>query len=263
MSQQIRLLENYLECNLFDRHSKQTTLSAKGQVFLPYIENAFEQIRSGVNTITLEPQNSDLKITALHSVTSIILLPNIDYFQQSNPELSVQFSPNNKLDNFHGGELDIAIRRGAGNYDGLESHKLVDDEIILVACAHILPMNTSDIKEIFKIPLLEDTSSDIQEAISDCCTKFSIKRAQLKSKLKTTDAQPVIQYALAGQGLAFVSRILVTEHLKTGLLTNVLDYAYNSPKTLYLVAPSHHFSWQKVKLFEQWLRSLLIPVNEL
>ncbi len=67
-----------------------------------------------------------------------------------------------------------------------------------------------------------------------------------------------LQCGTMSQGMAFVSRVLVEENLKQGQLINVLDYAYDNPRTLYLVAPSHHFSWPKVKRFESWLKSLFL-----
>ncbi|SFB89878.1 LysR substrate-binding domain-containing protein [Pseudoalteromonas denitrificans] len=257
VSQQIRLLESHLGCKLFERNSKQTKLNEKGKLLMPYIEHAFEQINHGVNAVKFEPNANELRISALHSVTSILLIPKISEFQEKNSNLSVQFSPNNKLDTFEALDIDIAIRRGLGDYSGLKSRKLVEDSIILISSPLIIKENKNDIDIIFDLPLLEDTSSDIQEAINDCCKQFDIKRSRLKSRLKTTDALPIIQSALAGQGIAFVSKVLVDEHLRNGNLINVLNYYFDNPRSLYLVAPAHHFSWDKVKRFETWITKLL------
>lgn len=257
VSQQIRLLEENLKCQLFDRDSKQTRLNAKGKLLIPYIEQAFEQIAHGINAVAFEPSANELRITAIHSVTSLLLIPQINNFQMDNPELSIQFSPNNKLESFKELDVDIAIRRGLGDYPGLESRKLIDDSIILVASPLILQGYLQDMQSIINLPLLEDTSSDIQEAIDDFCSTYKIKRSELTSKLKTTDSVPLIQNALAGQGITFVSKILVAEHLRSGNLVNVLDYAFETPNTLYLVAPEHHFQWGKIQKFEKWLTNLL------
>ncbi len=256
VSQQIRLLENYFDTALFIRENKQTRLSAQGQRLFPYIEHAFEQIELGVNAVSGELNSSELKVSALHSLTSLILIPSINDFQEQNPDVCVQFIPNNHLDSFMLHEVDIAIRRGLGDYDGLESRKLIDDEIILVASPLLLGVDSQDAATIFALELLEDTSSDIQEAIDDCCAKFGFVKADLNTCLRTTDALPIIQNVLAGQGIAFVSRALVNKNIQSGQLLNLLDYAFDSPRTLYLVAPPHHFNWPKVKRFEQWAQKL-------
>ena len=257
VSQQIRLLEGHLGCQLFERESKQTRLNAKGLLLLPYIEQAFEQISQGINAIAFEPNTNALRITSFHSITSLLLIPKISFFQQDNPKLSIQFSPSNQLESFNEHNLDIAIRRGSGDYPGLESRKLIDDAIVLIASPRLLVETNSDPKNILSLPLLEDTDNDIQAAIDDCCLRYQLKRSHLHASLKTTDAVPIIQNVLAGQGIAFVSKVLVTEHLQSGNLINVLDYAYTGPAALYLVAPAHHFNWDKIKRFEQWLTRLL------
>jgi LysR family glycine cleavage system transcriptional activator len=256
VSQQIRLLEAYFSTPLFIRENKQTRLNAQGSRLLPFIENAFKQIEMGVNAVTGEQNTGELKIAALHSVTSLILIPEINHFQEKNDDVRVQFSPSNSLESFTSGNIDIAVRRGQGEYHGLESHKLIDDEIILVASPLLPGINSGDLAAVFSLPLLEDTSSDIQEAIMDCCQQFSFNKNNLNSCLRTTDALPIIQSAIAGQGIAFVSRALVSKNLQSGQLVNVLNYAYVSSRTLYLVAPAHHFTWQKVQRFEAWLKAL-------
>ncbi|WP_158089067.1 LysR substrate-binding domain-containing protein [Cognaticolwellia mytili] len=256
ISQQIRLLENYFDTPLFIRENKQTRLNAQGQRLFPYIENAFEQIELGVNAVSGEPNASELKVSALHSLTSLILIPRINDFQEKNSDVCVQFIPNNHLDSFMLHNVDIAIRRGLGDYDGLESRKLIDDEIILVASPLLPGVDSQDPATILALTLLEDTSSDIQEAIDDCCVTFGFVKADLNTCLRTTDALPIIQNVLAGQGIAFVSRALVNKNIQSGQLLNLLDYAFDSPRTLYLVAPPQHFNWPKVKRFEQWAQKL-------
>jgi len=258
VSQQIRILENYFATPLFIRENKQTQLNAQGLRLFPFIENAFEQIKLGINAVTGEPNANELKVSALHSVTSLLLLPNIHSFQEENSEICVQFAPNNNLESFMQNGVDVAIRRGFGEYQGLGSRKLTDDEIILVASPLLVGVDSQNPTEIFTLPLLEDTSSDIQEAINDCCKQFHINKAELRSSIRTTDALPIIQHVLAGQGIAFVSRALVNHNIKMGQLVNVFDYAYASSRALFLVAPEHHFNWPKVQRFEQWAKALFV-----
>jgi len=256
VSQQIRLLEAYFDGPLFERESKQTRLNSKGRALFPFIKEAFNQIAQGVSVLTREPKPNDLRVTALHSVTSLLLIPHINEFQTEYPEISIQFSPNNKLEMFEHDDVDIAIRRGLGHYDGLESRKLIDDAIVLVASPMMADAQSHDINKVKSLPMLLDTSSDIQEAVSDFQSRFGVNQRDLNITLRTTDAMPIIQHALSGQGMAFVSRVLVEENLKNRQLVNVLDYQFENPRTLYLVAPSHHFDWPKVKRFEQWITTV-------
>ncbi len=200
VSQQIRILEDHLGCQLFERQSKQTRLNHQGKLLMPFIEQAFNQISQGVKAVTFEPNSNDLRISATHSVTSLLLIPMFTDFQQQNPDLNMQFAPNNKLESFEEQDIDIAIRHGLGVYPGLESRKLIEDTIVLVASPLIIKSDECDSATIFNLPLLEDTSADVQQAITDCCLKFKVNREQIKSKLKTSDSVPIIQNARLVKG---------------------------------------------------------------
>ena len=77
-----------------------------------------------LNALVNKSDSKELKITTLHSVASLLLIPNIKDFQEKNADLSVQFSPNNKLESFEEQKVDVAIRHGIGDYVGLESRKI-------------------------------------------------------------------------------------------------------------------------------------------
>ncbi|NQZ05758.1 MAG: LysR family transcriptional regulator [Algicola sp.] len=254
VSQQIRQLEEHLQCQLFDRQSKQTSLTEEGQILFPYIERAFSQITCGVEALKTDPNPNLLRITSLHSFTSLFLIPKISDFQARYPKTMVQFAPSNQLVSFGQAELDIGIRLGKGDYPGLTAKKIADNPLVLVASPMLIKAGTNNVKEIFSHPLLEDTSSDTQAALAQCCERFGVDRSGLKSLIKVNDSVPLIDATLAGRGIAIVSRFLIADHLRRGQLINVLDYSFISPYSLYIVAPDQHFGWKKIAIFEQWFR---------
>jgi len=256
VSQQIRLLEDNLQTQLFNRESKQTSLTLSGSQLFPFIEQAFSQISQGVSLLSSEPQPNVLNITSLHSITSLVLIPKIASFQQLYPELTIQFSPTNQVVDFKENTVDIAIRRGLGNYPGLESKLLVDDEVLLVASAALFSNAFPSIDELLKQPLFIDVSSDIKPAYDTFCQQYNLSPTDFTIGLRTTDSVPVLEKTMAAQGIAFVSKSLVFEKIQAGTLINLFEFSTKSPISLYLVAPPHHFQWSKVKKFELWLDEL-------
>ncbi|WP_416307020.1 LysR substrate-binding domain-containing protein [Neptunicella sp. SCSIO 80796] len=252
VSQQIRLLEQHLNCTLFDRLGKQTRLTAQGRLLLPHIEQAFQHMLHGVSAITGDPNPNILRITSLHSFTSLWLIPKIVDFQQQNPDLVVQFSPSNQLASFQQTEVDIAIRKGQGHYPGLTVRKLLDDQILLVASPMLVGETPLSAQQLFALPLLEDISSDTQEALQFCCQQFQLDRQAIYSLLRADDSVSIIENALAGRGIALVNSVLVREHIRQQKLVSLLDFSHASHLAMYLVAPEQHFSWNKVQRFEQW-----------
>lgn len=257
VSQQIRLLEAHLKCQLFNRDSKQTLLSGDGERLFPFIEKAFNQISQGVSLLSSEPQPNTLKITSLHSFTSLLLIPKVNQFQQMYPEITLQFSPSNQVVNFKDDSVDIAIRRGLGVYPGLESKLLVDDEVVLVASSLLFDDAYPTIEALLKVPLFLDISSDIEPAYEQFCYQYKLLAKDFNIALHTTDSVPVVEKTISGQGISFVSKSLVFERLKEGSLINLFGYSARSPISLFLVAPAKNFQWEKVKNFEAWLKKLL------
>ncbi len=257
VSQQIRLLENNLGCQLFNRDSKSTSLTADGTRLFPFIEQAFNKISQGISELSNEPEPNVLNITSLHSFTSLVLIPHIRHFQQQNPELTLQFSPSNQLIDFKESNVDVAIRRGLGSYPCLESRLLIDDQIVMVATPSLFRTSSPPISELLSKPLFIDVSSDIKPAFMSFCKEYDLNEHNFTIGLQTTDSVPVLEQTLAGQGFAFVSKSLVFEKLKSGTLINLYDFSVQSPISIYLVAPPHHFQWKKVKKLEEWLTTKL------
>lgn len=256
VSQQIRLLENNLKCQLFNRDAKQTLLSVEGERLFPFIEAAFSQISQGVSLLSTEPDPNTLKITSLHSFTSLILIPKVNEFQLMYPDIMLQFSPSNQVVGFQDNSIDLAIRRGVGVYPGLESRQLIKDEVLLVASPLLFKDAFPSIDELLKTPLLLDISSDLKPAFEQFCNQYKLNSNDFEISLQTTDSVPVIEKAIVGQGMCFVSKSLVFERTNEGTLINLLDFSAHSPISLFLVAPPRNFQWEKVKKFEAWLNGL-------
>lgn len=253
VSQQIRLLEDHLALQLFERSVRQTRLTEVGRRMLPFIERGFEELSNGVMSVTGDPRPDTLRISTLHSFTSLWLIPRLQEFQSKYPDIMVQLAPINELVDFKQSDIDLAIRMGRGGYPGLQEKKLLNEYLSLVASPSLLEgIDASDPQQVFSLPWIDDTSRGIQEVLLECCKEFGIDRTSLVPVMEANNAVPLIESAVAGRGFMLANSSLVADHLRTGRLVKLLDYTTKSPYSLYLVAPESHFKWQKVNLFEQW-----------
>jgi len=254
VSQQIRLLEENLQAKLFERTNKVTMLTEKGRILLPFMQRAFEELSSGIQVITGDPNPQVLRISTVHSFCSIWLLPKLQAFQKLHPEIMVQLAPSSELIDFKQSNIDLAIRMGRGGYPDLMQKKIYDDKLIFVASPKLLVgIDKDDPEQIFRLPWIEDTSLGIQESFQDYCKSINFNYGNLGAVIRSNDALPLIESAVQDRGFLLVNKSLVAEHLRTGRLVKLLNYSRQSPYSLYLVAPEQQFSWNKVKLFEAWL----------
>ena len=254
VSQQIRLLEQNLDCTLFTRNNQQVVLTEKGRALLPFMQRAFDELNAGVQSITGDPAPNILRISSVHSFTSLWLMPRLEEFQQLHPEIMVQLAPSSELIDFKQSNIDLAIRLGRGGYGELREKKIFEDKLVFVASPELIKdIDINNPSQVFALPWIEDTSSGIQEKFTDYCQQQNINQQALIPTIQTNNALPLIENAVFGRGFLLVNACLVHEHLKAGRLVSLLNYAEPSPYSLYLVAPEQQFSWPKVNLFEQWL----------
>ncbi len=254
VSQQIRLLEQHLQSKLFERSNKQTMLTEKGRQLLPYMQRAFEELSSGIQIITGDQNPQVLRISTVHSFTSLWLIPRLQEFQKLHPEIMVQLAPSSELIDFKQSNIDLAIRMGRGGHSDVVQKKIYDDSLTFVASPKLLlGINKDNPKHVFRLPWIEDTSIGIQEKFQEYCESININPEKLVPVMQTNDALPLIDSAVQGRGFLLVNTSLVIEHLREGRLVKLLKYSNKSPYSLYLVAPEQQFSWKKVKLFEDWI----------
>ncbi|MEW6998913.1 LysR substrate-binding domain-containing protein [Colwelliaceae bacterium BS250] len=259
VSQQIRLLEENLQSKLFARSNTQTILTEKGRMLFPFIERAFSELSKGVEVVTGDPNPQILRISTVHSFSSLWLIPRLQEFQKLHPDIMVQLAPSGELIDFKQSNIDLAIRMGRGGYADLMQKKIYDDNLIFVASPKLLAdINKDDPEQVFALPWIEDTSIGIQEAFQDYCKSINFNYESLVPVIQTNDALPLIDSAVKDGGFLLVNSSLVIEHLRAGRLVKLLNYSIKSPYSLYLVAPEQQFTWKKVKLFEDWLMPKLL-----
>jgi LysR family glycine cleavage system transcriptional activator len=254
VSQQIRSLEENLQEKLFERTNKQTMLTEKGRMLLPFMQRAFSELSSGIQAMTGDQNPHVLRISTAHSFCSLWLIPRLQEFQQLHPEIMVQLTPSSELVDFKQSNIDLAIRMGRGGSSNLIEKKIFDDNLIFVASPKLLVgIDKNSPEQIFRLPWIEDTSVGIQETFQNYCKSINIKFETLVPVIQTNNALPLIDSAVQERGFLLVNSSLVIEHLRTGRLVRLLNYSIKSPYTLYLVAPEQQFLWKKVQIFESWI----------
>lgn len=257
VSQQIRSLETHIGKPLFIRLNRTIKLSDTGKILLPYIEQGFEQFYKGLSAISDDPNPHILRVSAIHSFTSLWLMPRLPKFQEKHPELMIQIAPSNELTDFETDEVDLGIRMGLGNYAGLNEVKLMSDELVFVASPALIARlpkgKITHPKDLFSLPWIEDYSPQSQDIFRQACRRYDVNHKDLVASIRTNNSMIMLEHAIDSKGFTMVNKGLAAKYLLSGELIQVLDFVQTSPWSLYLVAPEHHFAWRKVKLFQEWL----------
>ena len=121
ISQQMRMLEEFLEIKLFKRMNRSILLTNDGQIFLPLISGGFEQFSEAVAMLREKRSEGPLTITSAPSFVSKWLIPRLAQFKSSNPGIDVRIDTSDRLVDFKHEDIDVGIRFGNGVYPELDS----------------------------------------------------------------------------------------------------------------------------------------------
>ena len=259
VSHQVKMLEDYIGIALFKRVNRHLVLTEAGGACLPGIRAAFEGLAAAVDSISVAGRSGVLTVSVAPSLAGKWLLPRLERFKVSHPDIDVRVSASMQLVDFASGEIDVAIRYGTGRYPGLKSERLISEAVVPVCSPKLLqgphPLRTP--ADVRFHTLLHDDSPDDE---ASCPTwEMWLKAAGVDGVDATRGPrfnQPslVLEAAILGHGIALAKSTIATADLAEGRvvkpfeLTLPLEFAY------YIVAPEAKVSVPKVDLFIRWLK---------
>jgi LysR family glycine cleavage system transcriptional activator len=109
VSYQIRLLEERIGVPLFTRSRGRVKLTDAGRRIAPMVGSAFDTLASAFAELASEGQ-AVLTISTTQTFASNWIAPRLGSFQVQRPELAVRLTTENRLVDFAGAEVDVAIR---------------------------------------------------------------------------------------------------------------------------------------------------------
>jgi LysR family glycine cleavage system transcriptional activator len=259
VSQQIQNLEDYVGAALFKRTPKGLLLTDAAQTALPALREAFDRLGEAASMLTAAVDGRRVTVSAAPSFAAKWLVPRLGRFESAHPEVDVWLSAGMELVDFANGEVDIAIRYGAGRYPGLEVVRLMAETVLPVAAPALLaekPLETPE--DLARHVLLHDGSPDADDSCPDWAmwlTARGIKGVDGNRGPRFNQSSLVIEAALNGRGVALAKRALAQADIDAGRLVaplainTAVDFAY------YAVHPKAKGRLPQVKAFVNWLEA--------
>ncbi|ETX09722.1 glycine cleavage system regulatory protein [Marinomonas ushuaiensis DSM 15871] len=253
ISQQIKTLEQALGVELFERHTRQVTLTTEGAYLFDYANKAFGLLEEGVKGVAEDSNPNTLVISAVPSFSNRWLVPRLGGFRIQEPEINLRLSPNSKLSTFL--DTDLGVRLGEGVYKGLQS-SLLFEEFLLPVCHPSLINDKEPIKkQLAKIPVITDTGPDMEHVWPIYQRFLDMYDMPINTQLHIDDSTALVEALLSRQGISMMRFSLVYEQIEKGQLVCPLPIYMKSRYDFYLVAPAHHFKRQKVMGFKRWIEN--------
>lgn len=258
VSQQVRSLEDNLGLQLFRRTGRQMLLTDEGQALLPGLLDGFGKLAAALDAPLSLGADAALTVSLAPSFAAKWLVPRLDDFHTAHPEVDVRISAGMQLVDFDAGDVDCAVRYGAGAYPGLETVKLFSESVVPVCSPALLaadpPLETP--RDLGRHTLIHDDSPDRDASCPDWrmwLRAAGVSGADPARGLRFDQSSLVLEAAISGRGVALAKARLADVDLRAGRLVRLFDLSHPVRFAYYFVSPPAKARLPRVRAFRDWL----------
>jgi LysR family glycine cleavage system transcriptional activator len=279
ISQQVKVLEEYLGVPLFRRLSRRLELTPEGESMLPKLREAFTCIVEAIEA-TRDP-GTRLLITAPPNFAARWLVPHLSRFAAAHPEIEFQLSSSvDAIDRNDAafaqsaspidhriGYTELAIRFGAGHYPGCRTDAILAPDYTLVCSPSLLageyPLRVPD--DLRWHVLIDDQAipgESLRPSWDEWLSAAGASSVNATQSLRFGNSTLALEAALDGQGVVLAPEPLVATEVASGRL--VMPFATKVPSRFcyYLATPNAVAERPGVVVFRNWLLAQVGSVDD-
>jgi len=258
ISQQVRGLEDFLEIKLFKRRNRSIVLTDSGQVFLPLLSDGFAGISAAVDSVRRSQGDEPLTISAAPSFTAKWLIPRLCKFQALHPEIDVRIDASSRLVDFAREDIDVGIRFGTGEVEGLDSIYLFSYDLIPVCSPDLMHEGKAvhDLSDIRHHTLLHSQDTDFDPSFPDWAMWLAtagVDDVDASRGMFFSQGEMVIEAAIEGQGIALGASVMVAGAIESGRLVQPFETRLPVRLSFHLITTRQKWDNPKISAFRQWI----------
>jgi len=263
VSKRISLLEERLNARLFQRTTRQLTLTETGEGYFKRvidIISLFEEAEDFVSRRNTSPRGL-LKVTAPTSFARQHIAPHLPAFIERYPDIELDFQlTDNFVDIIRDG-FDVAIRIGELADSSLVARKIAPDDRVLCASPKYLAENPAPVKlsdlERHNCLLAGSQAQDGWRLRDKDCREHQVR---VDGNIRSNSSDFIREALLLGLGLSLRSTWDIAPELERGDLQVVMpDFSGSANFAVHAVYPCREFLPAKVHAFIDFLTELYGP----
>jgi DNA-binding transcriptional LysR family regulator len=254
VSKRISLLEERLGARLFQRTTRQLTLTETGEGYFRRVVDILSLIAEADDFVSRRNTNprGQLKVTAPTSFSRYHLAPYLSKFLDTFPEIQLDLHlTDNFVDIIRDG-FDLAIRIGELQDSSLVARKLSPDTRVIVASPGYLEKNSTPktLKDLENHNCLSAGAQDVWALEGP----GGHQEIRVKGNIRSNSADLIREALIGGLGIGLRGTWEVAPEIQNGKLKIVLpQYRGSSKMAIYAVYPSRDFMPAKVDVFLDFL----------
>jgi LysR family glycine cleavage system transcriptional activator len=224
VTQHIRTVEKWVDAPLFRRTGRSVVPTEAAEAALPVLLEGFHRLAEGADTLlSFGSATQIISVSAPPAFASKWLLPRLPRFRDQHPEIDlwVQIDPHHQSPDRRA--PDVVISYGLEIGDGFVGEPLTRDSVVVVASPDFVrrhgPFDAPE--KIASAPLLHYDSRHTDQTFPTWQRWFRAQGLDLPDLTKGTRFDHpglLVEYAIAGQGIALAKRMVAITDVEAGRL---------------------------------------------
>lgn len=253
VSQQIRLLEEQMGFQVFDRRGRRIVLNPAGKALLASVEAALATLDDGMQAAaaaSTEGGGQRLRVTTLPSFAQRWLLPRMARWRERFPAIALEIDASQNIVDLQREGFHAALRTGRGRWPGLEAEPLINSPLIAVGSPAVA-------RRLFGQPEAALAGEPLIGDVDSWQRWFAAAgvKAKVRPVADFNDAGLMLQAAEHGLGITLAREMLAADSLADGRLVRLSPVAVDLPDLYgyYLVYPPALRKSPLIVALRRWL----------
>ena len=253
VSQHVRLLEEWLEAPLFERHNRRVVLTAAARDYLAEIGPLFEQLSQATARYGVAGAVSrTLSVNAPATFTLRWLVPRLAKFRIEHLDVDVKVDTSNESVESLKETYDVIIRGGPDTFYGYSMRPFLSEERLPVCSPALLQRLPLRVLDDMRQHTLLHTSS-LPRLWPDWLAKAQIPALRPAATLTFDHFYLTLQAAIDAIGIAMGPTALVSDDLAAGRLVAPFAGPRLPSRSYCTYVPDGKSGDERVVLFRSWL----------
>lgn len=239
VAQHVRGLEALLGMPLFQRLPRRLVLSDEGAAYADSLRKAFTLIDDATQALLRQPARLTISVTP--TFASKWLIPRLPDFMDRHPQIDLRILATPAISDFQADGVDIAVRQGRPPFGPSLRADFLFAQDVMAVCS----------------PALQGRPLQQQVLLHDAHNLWPAFLGQHDpaggKHLRFNQTSLAVDAALAGQGVALVSRFLVQQDLAAGRLVQALPGTLRGEQDFHVIAPQKPRHPEAVQSVRSWL----------
>ncbi|BBF85890.1 transcriptional regulator, LysR family [Aquitalea magnusonii] len=238
----LKRLESELGTHLLVRSTRSLRLTADGERYLEHARTALDALQAGAQALAAGRQTlqGQLSLSMPSDIGRQLLRPWLDAFLAEHPGVRLQLHISDRLADLYRMPVDVALRYGVPEDSSLVALPMLPDNRRLLCAApsylaaHGWPQHPEDLTAHACLRLV------LGDALHErwrFARQGEWTTVLVGGRCNSDDGEIVRRWAVAGQGIAYKSRLDVLADVRAGRLLPLLTEYQTERAPLYLVCP--------------------------